>query len=328
MRLEKQKDPAATRITRGADHRGDLRRMMPVVVDEHMKVRGMQHFETPTRAPETFQRGRAPAHVEAQLGGEGQHRGRIDHIVLPRNIKGDPRQLLALPTERKSRGKARGPDIGASISAGLPVGDSLGATRTNPHRSGIVGTIENFSRRLVEQLTERRVNRRQIGIVVEVLGLDIEHDDVFRMVKDDRAVALIALGHKILPSRIPACVRAEDRDFRANIVRRMRARGTQGMRRHGRNGCLAMHPRDQNSFFPQHEGRQRLRAPHHGLAHPSRRVEGRITFANGRGINDQLSLDHVIGPLRSMEIQTERLQPFDFHGIHLVRSADPVAEGE
>ena len=248
--------------------------------------------------------------------------------MLPRNIEGDPGKFLALPAERKGRGKSRGLDVGASISPGLSIRNNLRAPRTHPRRPGIVGTIENFSGRLVEQLTESRVDRRQIGIVVEMLGLDVEHDDVFRMVKDDRTVAFVTLGHEILAAVVPASVRAENRDFRTNIVRRVPARGTQHMRGHGRDGCFPVHTGHQNPLFSQHERSQRLRAPDHGFAQTPRRSEGRVAFADRRGIDDQLRLDHVVGPLRSVKIKTEGLQTLHFDGVHLVRPADPVAEGE
>ena len=150
MRLEKQKYAAAACVACGADHRRYLARMVPVIVDEQMAVRKMENFETPARAAEALECGSTFGHVESQFSGEGQYRGRIDHIVLPRNIEGDPGKFLALPAERKGRGKSRGLDVGASISPGFSIRNSLRAPRTQTRRPGVVGTIENFSGRLVE----------------------------------------------------------------------------------------------------------------------------------------------------------------------------------
>ena len=51
--------------------------------------------------------------------------------------------------------------------------------------------------------------------------LDVEHQRVFRFEESDRAVALVAFRHEIFAARVPMRVRAQQRNFRANIVRRM-----------------------------------------------------------------------------------------------------------
>ena len=99
MGLEEQKNTLPAGVTRGANHRGDFGRMMTIVVDQKIVVRGIDHLEAPPRTAEAAEAGRAFGHVETQLGGQSQHRGRIDHVVLAGNIQGHAGQLAAVMTK-------------------------------------------------------------------------------------------------------------------------------------------------------------------------------------------------------------------------------------
>ena len=155
---------------------------------------------------------------------------------------------------------------------------------------------------MIEKPSEGRVDRGKVRIVVEVLGFDIEHDGVLGMVEHDCAVALVTLCHEILATRIPACVGSENGNFRADIMRGMDSGRAKGVGGHGRNCRFAVHSRHEDSFFPESERGKGLGAADHRFAQPLRGIIGRITLANRGGVDDQLSIDHVLRALRRAEI--------------------------
>ena len=139
-------------------------------------------------------------------------------------------------------------------------GDGTRARAANSRGRAIVGAIKNRPGCLIEQLREDSFDRGEVRVIIEMLFLDIQDDRVLRLEKAKRAVALVAFRHEIFAARIPMRVRAEERNFRANIVRRMQSALAQNMRRHGGSRRLAMHARDDDAALARHDRRQRFRA--------------------------------------------------------------------
>src|SRR5436305_15326610 len=75
------------------------------------------------------------------------------------------------------------------------------------------------------------------------------------------AVAFVSFGHKKFTSWVPMRVLPEDRDFGADVMRRVQPAFAQDMRRHGRGGGLAVHAADDNAALCLHDGCRRLRVP-------------------------------------------------------------------
>ena len=94
-----------------------------------------------------------------------------------------------------------------------------------------------------------------------MLLLDIQNQDMFGMKTANRAVALVPFGHKIFAARIPMRVLSEDRNFRADVMRRMQPALAQDMRRHGRGGRFAMHAGDDDPALSLHDRGERFGAP-------------------------------------------------------------------
>ena len=105
MRLEEQQHAPPSGITGGPHHGGDFGRMVPVIIDEQMLRRGMEHLEPPAGPAECFERGGAFGQIKPKLGGQREHRGGIEGIVLTRDIERDPRHLGAVVAKDKSRGE-------------------------------------------------------------------------------------------------------------------------------------------------------------------------------------------------------------------------------
>jgi len=302
--------------------------MVSVVVDQQKIFRIVHDFEPAPGPAESLQRGGTFLQLQSQFGTERQHRRGIEHIVLAGNIECHAGEFLVFAAERKGGGKTRAGDILAGIGSILAVGDRAWTSGADATRPGIVRAVKNFPLRLVEQLTESRIDGRQVGVVVEMFRFDVQNDGVFRMVADDRAIAFVPLGDKIFAAGIPARIRPENRDFGADIVRRMRAGGAKNVGRHGRDSRLAVHARDEDSLFSKHQSGECVGTAHHRFVQAFSRIEGGISFADRGGINDQLRIDHVLGTLRGAEIQTKRLQSLDLHGVDFVGTADLMPECE
>jgi hypothetical protein len=162
--------------------------------------------------------------------------------------------------------------------------------------------------------------------MVEVFGLDVEHDAVLGMVLHDGAVAFIALGDEEFTARIPTCVGAENRNLRADIMRRVRPGGAEDMSGHGRDRRLAVHSADKDAFFPGHEAGERFRATDQRFSRGARGIESGIPGADSRGVDDDLGIVRIGGTVWRAEIEPEGLQAPHLRGVDFVRSADAVAK--
>ena len=123
-----------------------------------------------------------------------------------------------------------------------------------------------------------------------MLLLDIQNERVLGMKERDRAVALVAFGHEIFAARIPVRVRAENRNFRADVMRRMQSAFAQDVRGHRRGRRLAVHSGDDDAAFAPHDGGERFGATHGWLAAIARAHENRIVALDRGGINDELGV--------------------------------------
>src|SRR5437016_14545472 len=90
---------------------------------------------------------------------------------------------------------------------------------------------------------------RQVFIKIEMFRLDIQNQDMFGMKTTNGAVALVPFGHKKFTTRIPVRVLSEDRNFRADVMRRMQPALAQDMCGHSRGGGFTMHA-DGNGLGP------------------------------------------------------------------------------
>ena len=92
--------------------------------------------------------------------------------------------------------------------AGLAVRDGARECGADAPGAFVIRAVNDLAGGLAEQLREGRVDRGKIGIMIEVFGLDVEHDAVLGMVLHDGAVAFIALGDEKFTARIPTCISA------------------------------------------------------------------------------------------------------------------------
>ena len=117
----------------------------------------------------------------------------------------------------------------------------------------IVRAIKHEAGCLIEELGKDRFDRGDVRIKIEMFLLDVQDEGMFRFEKAQGAVALIAFRDEIFAARIPVRVRAEDRNLRADVMRRMAPALAQNVRRHRGSRGLAMHAGDDDSAFARHD---------------------------------------------------------------------------
>src|SRR5438552_18701412 len=97
-----------------------------------------------------------------------------------------------------------------------------------------------------------RFDFRQVLIKIEMFRLDMQNQRMFGTKTTNSAVALVPFGHKKFSTRIPVRVLPEDRDFRADVMRRVQPALAQDMCGHGRGSGFTMHAADDNPALSLH----------------------------------------------------------------------------
>ena len=103
VRLEQKKNTRASRVAGGAEHGGDFRRMVSVIVNDEKIRRSEKCLEAPTGSAEGFERFGADGEIESEFGGERERRAGIDRVMLAGDIQGDAREFLVTAIKSKNR---------------------------------------------------------------------------------------------------------------------------------------------------------------------------------------------------------------------------------
>ncbi len=330
VRLKHDDDALAAGVLRGGERRADFARMMRVIVDHHVAIGAELDLEPPARAAKRLERLRDFRERHAELRGERDDRKRVAHIVPAGDVERDRAERLAVFQRAEMRLEILRVQVVETIygAGALAVRDRARVRRAEARGVHVVGAIEDVSLGLREQLLEGALDRGEVLVIVEMLLLDVEDDRVLGMVEGDRAVALVALGDHVFAVGIPVRIRAEDRNFRADIVRRMQARVAQDVGRHrGRRG-LAVHAGDDDAALAVHDRGERIRAAHHLFAEAQRVVVVGIAGPNRGRIDDDVRVRHALRVARHRELEPEPLQAHDLAVAHFVAAADLVPERE
>ena len=128
----------------------------------------------------------------------------------------------------------------------------------------IIPTIKNVTRCLIDELGINRINRSEIFIKIQMLGFDVQYDCMAGMVVDKSAIALVSFSDKIFTLRVPASIGAENRNFRANIVRWLESASSKHVGSHRGGCCFSMHATNNDALFGRHDGGKGVGAPCHG----------------------------------------------------------------
>ena len=102
---------------------------------------------------------------------------------------------------------------------------------------------------MIDEFGINRIDSSEIFIKIQMLWFDVQYDRMTGMVIDESAIALVSLGDKIFTLRVPAGIGAQNRNFRANIVRWLESASSKHVGSHRGGGCFSMHAADNDALF-------------------------------------------------------------------------------
>ena len=198
--------PALGYRARGLQHRGDLHRMVAIVVDDPHPVGDAGGREA---APHPAETGQALADIlraHRQLTRHGDGGQRVHRIVVAGHgqVQIDVAHRLGVmgmdhhvePATVRAHGQVLGADLGLRIDA---VGDEPAVLHAAGHRLdvGMVGADrgEAIERDVLHEILEALLHRVEVAPVVQVLGVDVGDDGHGGFQLQERAVALVGLDH-------------------------------------------------------------------------------------------------------------------------------------
>ncbi len=167
---------------------------------------------------------------------------------------------------------------------------------------------------------ERGLDRLEGSPVVEVVGLDVGHDACVRRQRQERAVALVGLGHEVgagAEVRVAAALveLAADRERRVGAAVLQRHREHRGGRR------LAVRAGDGDAAVALHQSREGLGPPHHAQPALARGDQLGVLGLDGRRDDDGVGLGDVRRVVADPRVDADGTQRRDTTGVLRVAAA-------
>ena len=229
MRLEDADQALRARLLGGLERRGDLRRMVRVVVDDPDAICAALRLEAALGTVEGREARRhlLEAHTDREARDDAGHR--VEDIVAARDVEIDVAELFLAVEDIERDAHAAVRDVLRAV-VGLMV-DSVGdvlAVEILGHRAQVlvVEADDSVARLLVDVLDELRESLDDVlhrAVVVHVVVFDIRHDGDVRVELEEGTVTLIRLRHEVI-ARAELGIRAEVGDFAADDDGRRDAR--------------------------------------------------------------------------------------------------------
>ncbi len=231
-----------------------------------------------------------------------------------------PVTVQALEADVGVLGQAVGPHVDAGRGARCRRAGASPGRRRRPRGS------RRASIRSAEG-DEGRVDRLRGAVVVEVVGLDVRHDRGVRAVEQERAVALVGLGHEHVAAAVVG-VRAGLVEAAADREGRVRPAVLQGDREHrGRRG-LAVGAGDRDGAAPGHHRGQRRGARQHQAAGGAGRGQFGVGLPDRGGDHDGVGIADLLGLVPDVHPGAERAQRGQRGGVLGVAAGDGDAAGQ
>ena len=204
MRLEHDDDALPVAFARRLDRGDDLAGQVRVVVDERDAVALAAELEAAGDAAEPAERAAHRVERHTQLERDGRRARRVLSRCAARAPAARPRR--ATPRRAPSTNRRPAPPalvLGHPVVGivGEPVGDEppVGAVpRARPAATTSSAADDAHAGHGVEEPLEAVDQRREVTVVVEVVGLDVGDDRVFGVELEERAVALVGLDDEPL----------------------------------------------------------------------------------------------------------------------------------
>ena len=184
---------------------------MTVVVHNHITAGTIPDFKPATRPPEALQRLRDVRKGNTNLHCDGDNPNSVARVVPTRNIKRDCAQRNSVAQHAKVRLEGLQMKIVEPIfcAGTFAVRNGAGMRCAQPSGIQIIRTEKYRTLSLIYQLLENCLDRSQIGIMIQMLFLDIQNERMLRPIQNQAPIALITLRDKPLALPIPMRVDAE-----------------------------------------------------------------------------------------------------------------------
>ena len=318
-------------FARGLEHRGDLDRMVAVVVDDGDAVPLADLGEAALDAAELGERGADLVVGDFQLMRDGDRGGGVERVVAAGHRQ---RQVLdvvhglALAVAEQHR-EARSavvvveigqPHVGLRIFA---VGDdaAVGDAADQALHDRMIGAHhgEAVERHVGDEIDEGLLHGGEGLEVIEVLGVDIGDDgDVGRQLEEG-AVGFVGLDHHPVAGAEPR-IGAVGVDDAAVDHGRVEPAGIEQRRDHRGGRGLAVGAGDGDAGFQPHQLGQHLGAPHHRQALLARGDEFRIVRLDGGGDHHDVGAVEVFGLVADRDLDALVAQALDVGVLGDVRA--------
>src|ERR1051326_7320024 len=199
--------------------------MMSVIINEQKTIALILNLE-PASCMLEFAKGSGNFFERnSKLCGDSDYTKGVVHVVFAGNIKSRFAEFFAAAGDAENRTEVPQIDIDATIVGlfGKSVGNRVFTFRTQTGSVGIINVVKDCPTCLIDHLRKDFFDRNQIGIKIKMLFLDIQNDSVLRVKAAEAAIALVTFSNEIFAAWIPVRVASKNRDFSANIVRRVEA---------------------------------------------------------------------------------------------------------
>ena len=160
----------------------------------------------------------------------------------------------------------------------------------------VAGDDHSVERHRVHELQEGLLHVVHVAIAIHVLAIDVGHHREDRRELQERAVALVGLGHQVLRLAQPR-VGAHRIDAAADDHRGIESAGGQHRRNHRRGRGLAVHAGDGDAVFQAHQLGQHLGALDHRNVLLVRGDDFGIVAMDGRADDDDFRAGDVLGAM-------------------------------
>ena len=330
VRLEHDDHALVRPGARCGESGSDLRGMMAVVIDHNLARAAVKNLEPTACPPKCFERGGDFFKGNADLRSEGDGGEGIEGVVSAGNVEDDLSEDFVVSLNAEIGAEIFGRQIDESVTGRrrMAIGNGAGIFGANAGGPFVIGAVDNVAGGLRDEPLVDGVDGVEILVIIQVLGLDVEHDRVARMVVHQRPVALIPLGDKIRTLGIPAGVRSENGNFGPDIVRRFESPGTKQVGGHRGGGGLAVHSTNHDALLRGHHRREGIRATNHRNPQPRRLVIGGISRSDGGGVNNEIGAANAFRRVRTGKAQALFGKPLDLDRVDLVGTADIVPKPE
>ena len=160
--------------------------MMAVIVEDSELIVLVLELKAALRSSEGFQRGGDDGKGNSQVSRQRNHQKGVLGIMQTGNPKMDATEQFPFTENREADRESRLFHLRELIMAvrSIPHRDSPRVRGTDTRGSGVIGPVVDFSGSLTKELGKNCIDRGEIPVVVEMLGFDVEHQRVTRVVMD------------------------------------------------------------------------------------------------------------------------------------------------